>query len=153
MKKLILSIVILMKIQLANAQITFQKTYGGMGFDRAGQGNSLQQTTDGGYIVVGTTSSFGVGIKDVYLIKTDSTGDTLWTKTFGGMAVDQGFAVSQTTDGGYILAGSAYDSGFGVWNNYLIKTDAIGDTIWTKTIGGVLSHNFASSVVQAIPFT
>jgi hypothetical protein len=99
-------------------------TYGGVGYDMA---YSVQQTSDGGYILAGASSSFGSGGADVYLIKTDSCGDTLWTKTFGGAADDSGYSVQQTTDGGYIVAGSADPPG-GAWPDvYLIKTDSLGN--------------------------
>ncbi|HKR04410.1 MAG TPA: T9SS type A sorting domain-containing protein [Bacteroidia bacterium] len=112
-------------------QVTFQKTFGGIGADFA---VSIQQTTDGGYIIIGTTYSFGAGNIDVYLIRTDAYGDTLWTKTFGGAADDRGWSVQQTTDGGYIITGRK--SGFGSHDVYLIKTDANGNSLWSKTFGG-----------------
>src|SRR5438045_460773 len=83
-------------------QITFQKTYGGASNE---QGYSVQQTLDGGYIITGSTNSLMTDSLDVYLIKTDSTGDTLWTKTFGGIGNDVGHAVQKTADGGYIITG------------------------------------------------
>jgi hypothetical protein len=114
------------------AQITFEKIYGGSGSDEA---YSVQQTTDDGYIVAGRTNAFGAGDYDVYLIRTDAWGDTLWTKTFGGPAYDEGYSVQQTTDGGFIVAGSTTSFGSGDYDFYLIKTDSVGDTLWTRTYG------------------
>jgi len=107
-------------------------TYGGSGYD---QGNSIQQTADGGYIMTGYTSSFGAGNLDVYLIKTDLTGTVEWTKTYGGVHGDEGNSVQQTTDGGYIIVGSTSSYGLGT-QVYLIKTDSLGDTLWTRIYGG-----------------
>jgi hypothetical protein len=117
----------------AFGQITFQKTYGGVAADA---GYSVQQTADGGYIIVGTTNRNAADSLDVYLIKTDAGGDTLWTKTFGGIRNDYGNSVQQTTDGGYIIAGTTYSFGAGSFDVYLIKTDANGDSLWTETFGG-----------------
>lgn len=116
-----------------NGDTLWTKTYGGGGID---DGRSIQQTTDGGYIITGSTSSFGNGLSDVYLIKTDGNGDTLWTKAFGGGKNDIGFSVQQTTDGGYIVTGSTDSFGNGLLDVYLIKTDENGDALWTKTFGG-----------------
>lgn len=120
---------------LATAQgpdTLWTKTYGGSYFEEA---MSVQQTADSGYIITGYTHSYGAGNSDVYLVKTDSLGGTLWTRTFGGTDSDYGRSVQQTADGGYIIAG--YIASFGGYNAYLIKTDDSGDTVWTKTYGGV----------------
>jgi len=123
------------------AQITFQRTCGGISEE---VGYSGRQTADGGYIVTGYTETYGAGYYDVFLVKFDSSGDTLWTRTFGGQGWDQGRQVLQTTDGGYIVVGDTRSFGVGAWDVYLIKTDADGDTLWTKTIGGTdLKRGFA----------
>jgi hypothetical protein len=107
------------------------KTYGGTGGDA---GNSVQQTTDGGYVIAGYSDYFVNG-RQAYLIKTNSSGDTIWTRNFGGTSTEAGYSVQQTTDGGYIVAGysNSYGDGYQV---YLVKTNASGDTLWTKTYGG-----------------
>ncbi len=110
----------------SGGNIQWSHTYGGSGFDIAW---SVQQTTDGGYVVAGYTESFGAGGGDVYLIKTNSTGDTLWTRTYGGNGNDCGFFAEQTTDGGYVVSAHAGSS-------CLIKTDSTGDTLWSRTCGG-----------------
>ena len=119
----------------ANGNSVWTKTFGAA--DTNDYGNSVQQTNDGGYIITGYTGSFGAGGDDVYLIKTDSNGDTLWTKTFGGTNNDKGNSVKQTADGGYIIAGSTYSFSSGIAHVYLIKADINGDTLWTKIFDGV----------------
>ena len=109
--------------------------------------HSVQQTADGGYIISGETTTFGAGGYDVWLIKTDAAGDTLWTKTFGGTNDDYGYSVQQTTDEGYIIAGYTESFGAGNFDVYLIRTDPNGDIMWTNTYGGILS-DFGNSVQQ-----
>ena len=108
-------------------------TFGGIDAD---YGTSVQQTTDGGYIITGATSSFGNGFLDVYLIKTDGSGTEQWTKTFGGTDDDWAYSVQQTTDGGYIITGNNGSNGSNGYDVYLIKTDGSGIEQWTKTFGG-----------------
>jgi len=117
----------------ASGDTLWTKTFGGSEPDRV---RSIQQTDDSGYIMTGYTNSFGAGSSDVWLIKTDASGDTLWTKTFGGSEQDQGYSVIQTSDGGYIITGSTKSFGAGSADVWLIRTDASGDTLWTKTFGG-----------------
>ena len=117
----------------ANGDTLWTRTIGGTNFDCA---RSVQQTPDGGYVAAGFTSSFGAGSDDVYLIKTDAHGDTLWTRTFGGADGDRGFSVAPTTDGGYVVAGYTHSYGAGYSDVYLLKTDASGNLSWTKTFGG-----------------
>jgi len=128
----------------ADGDTLWSKTYGGAEGDG---GLSVQQTADSGYIIVGGTASFGAGNGDIYLIKTDGAGDTVWTMTYGGTGFDLGMSVQQTADGGYILAGATRSFGEGGEDAYVIKTDANGDTLWTRTCGGT-SDERANSVRQ-----
>jgi hypothetical protein len=98
-------------------------------------GWSVLQTSDGGFIVAGKTRSFGAGDYDVYLIRTDSIGDTLWTKTYGGSSYDTGESIMQTTDGGFIIGGQT-QIGTGPRYIFLMKVDINGDTLWSKNYSG-----------------
>jgi len=113
----------------------------------ADRGEFVQQTADGGYIVAGFTESFGAGRTDVYLMKFSASGDTLWTRTFGGSNNDVAYSAEQTIDGGYIITGYTYSFGAGSSDVYLVKTDASGDSMWTRTFGGG-SYDWGNSVQQ-----
>lgn len=96
---------------------------------------SISTTTDGGYIVFGNITT-GTGSNDAWLLKLNSQGDTAWTKIFGGEMSDYSYSGQQTADGGYIFAGSTESWGEGSSNVWLVKTNAAGDELWTKTYGG-----------------
>jgi len=130
--------VLFLQPTLANGpDVQWEKTFGGSNHD---YGHSCQQTSDGGYIITGETMSFGAGYYDVYLLKTDPNGNLIWQKTFGGSSNDSGKAVRQTSDGGYIVAGTC-SFGAGMEDVYLVKTDPNGNMLWQKTFGGELTDN------------
>jgi hypothetical protein len=108
------------------------KVWGGSADDIA---QAVKISSDGGYILFGTTFSFGAGDADFLLIKTDPSGNIQWSKTYGGTIEERGFSFHQTPDGGYVLVGSTYSFGIG-GDILLIKTDANGNIQWSKIYGG-----------------
>jgi hypothetical protein len=107
-----------------NGNVIWAKTYGEISNEKA---FSVQQTSDGGYIVAGVTDYFSAVIGDIFLIKTDANGNIQWAKTYGGTYGEWASSVQQTSDGGYIVAGSTYSFGAGDFDIFLIKTDANGN--------------------------
>jgi hypothetical protein len=122
----------------------WNKTYGTAGYD---YGYSVIQTIEGGYALAGYTDPSSTMNYDCWLIKTNSTGAVIWSKTYGGANKDYGYCVIQTTDGGYALVGSTDSSGAGYEDFWLIKTDSDGNHLWNKTYGGA-RPDYAYSVVQ-----
>jgi hypothetical protein len=117
----------------AGADSLWIRSYGGTGNDEA---YHVDVTNDGGFVVAGWTGSFGAGHQDVWLIRTDANGDTLWTRTYGGTRYDYGYCVRATDDGGFVVAGKTFSYGAGDYDMYLVKTNADGDVEWTGTYGG-----------------
>lgn len=128
--------------------ISWTKTFGGTDNEPSGYPVSVRQTTDGGYVIAGVTKSFGAQWIDVYVVKTDSAGNHLWSKQYGGSGVDVVNSIQQTTDGGYILSGYTDSTGAGQTSAFLIKTDTIGDTLWTKKYKNNNSYCIAASARQ-----
>lgn len=125
--------------------IEWQNTYGGSSYDGA---YNVQKTSDGGYVMTGSTRSSGVGYSTMYLVKTDSLGNLEWEKSYGGGGFEGASEVQQTPDGGYIVVGTTQSYGGGGADVYLVKTDSSGTTEWQKTYGGTDGDNGLS--VQVI---
>ncbi|GEP52602.1 hypothetical protein FNO01nite_32740 [Flavobacterium noncentrifugens] len=129
----------------ASNEIEWQKTLGGSLYDYA---QSMQQTADGGYIVAGYTESHdgdatgNHGGDDAWIVKLDATGTTQWLKLLGGLDSDRAFAIQQTTDGGYVVAGYTYSNegdvsgNHGSSDSWVVKLTASGTIEWQKTLGG-----------------
>ena len=113
--------------------IVFDIPFGGSGTD---QGIGINLTADGGFILVGFTTPEGRTDQDVYLVRTDGDGRMLWSQTYGGEADDSGWAVLETEDGGFILAGFTNSFGAGGTDVYVIRTDASGQALSEHTFGG-----------------
>jgi predicted secreted protein len=117
----------------ASGNVEWNRTYGDIFFEAA---NSLKKTRDDGFILAGSTYSYGAGGSDFWLVKTDNLGNVQWNRTYGGPGEDYGFSVVQTFDGGYAIAGSTNSFGAGVYDFWLVKTDYSGQHMWNKTYGG-----------------
>jgi uncharacterized delta-60 repeat protein len=123
----------------------WHRTYGGWYAD---YGAAVRQTADGGYIIAGSSVSFGpTFFGQMYIVKTNSLGDTLWTRTYGGELHEEAFAVAESGDGGYVMAGYTTSIGAGGYDFCLMKINSEGDSIWTRTYGGA-STDWAFSVEQ-----
>ncbi|MBG0784225.1 MAG: hypothetical protein H0S79_03900 [Anaerolineaceae bacterium] len=113
--------------------VEWEQTFGGNQIDQA---SSVQQTTDGGYIIAARTWSFGSGESDAWVIKTDSTGNLIWEQTFGDTNLDNAYSIQQTEDGGFIFTGTTYPVNSYNGNAWLVKLDQDGNLVWEQTYGG-----------------
>lgn len=116
------------------AQASFTTTIGQTDFYN--RGNAVKQTPDGGYIVAGRTVSFGGGGIQAYLVKTDASGETLWSKDYGDRGSEEAYCIQITHDGGYVFTG--YSNSKDVKGDvYLVRADADGKLVWERTYGGL----------------
>ncbi|HKU49845.1 MAG TPA: hypothetical protein VJP79_07835 [Nitrososphaera sp.] len=116
--------------------VVWQKAYGGSSDEYF---RSIKQTPDGGYIAVGSTESFGVEFRNLWIVKLDPNGDIEWEKMYGGDGDNSGIAVGLTSDGGYIVSAETYSFGAGSNDAWILKLDSAGDIEWERAYGG--SHS------------
>ena len=114
----------------------WNQTYGGTDYDTA---RSVVQTSDGGYVLAGHTNSFGAGGEDFWLVKTDSAGNMVWNRTYGGTGTDRPMSVIQTNDRGYALAGYTESFGAGNLDFWLIKTEVESGLAWTGSTSNTIA--------------
>lgn len=155
-KHIILSITIIILLLLScdrqdritdsSSFLTWETVVGGTEID---EGYSIISTFDDGCIVAGTTESFGSGEGDIYIIRLNRGGDTLWTKTYGADQDDRGRAITHTPNGGYIVAGDIPSFGASAYDMFLIRIDSKGDMMWYKTYGG--SGNETAYSIETLP--
>jgi len=126
--------------------VEWAKGYGDAGYDYAQQ---VEVTADHGFVLAAVTYSFGVSLSDFYLVKTDSAGNVIWSKTYGGISDDRSESVMQTWDGGYLVTGESASFSSGNFDTYMIRTDASGDTLWTRTINGLQSNEGYSQALTS----
>ncbi|MDD4248563.1 MAG: PKD domain-containing protein, partial [Methanosarcina sp.] len=136
--------------------IVWQKSLGGSGGELA---ESIQQTSDGGYIVAGYSRSTDGDVTgnhggyDYWVVKLDTTGNIVWQKSLGGSDHDYAYSIQQTSDGGYIVAGDSRSNdgdvtgNHGGYDSWVVKLDTTGNIVWQKCLGGSISDN-AYSIQQ-----
>ena len=129
----------------ADGNMLWNKTYGGALDEVCGD---MCETSDGGYAIVGNTTSFGAGGTDFWLVKTDASGNMQWNNTYGGTGNEWTTSVVQTFDGGYAIFGFTESFGAGFQDLYLVKTDASGNMEWNQTYGGTGNETDGYVVVQ-----
>jgi hypothetical protein len=158
MKKIAFAILISLNSLAQSPNIQWQKTLGGTDFDGA---TCIQQTSDGGYIVAGTTVcndgdvTGNYGENDVWVVKLNATGVIVWQKALGGTLSDYANSIQQTSDGGYIVAGSTQSNNGDVTGNHntgyddvwVVKLNTTGAIVWQKTLGGT-DHDIGKSIKQ-----
>jgi hypothetical protein len=127
--------VLLVKVD-PDGNMEWNQTYGGAGLDSV---SAIIETADGGFILGCSTTSFGMGSADFWLIKVDSTGSIEWNYTYGGAGTEFSNSLVATVDGGYVLAGSTSSFGAGSADVFLVKVDTIGNLEWNQTYGGEIA--------------
>lgn len=129
----------------ATGDTLWTKTYEGSDYD---SGNAIRQTSDGGYILAGYTSVGPFSAADAWLIRTDAIGDTLWTRTYGSNAEESANDVIETADGGFVFTGFAWSASRMSQDAWLVKTDSMGDTLWTGRFYSGDATNVANAVLE-----
>ncbi len=124
--------------------VEWNKTYGDSGYDAA---RTIVRTDDGGYVFAGSTSSWGAGSSDFWLVKVDENGNQEWDKTYGGTGSENGWDIVGTSDGGYALTGWTSSFGAGGYDFWLVRTDESGEMEWSRAYGGT-GYDEARSLVQ-----
>ncbi|MCW3105257.1 MAG: hypothetical protein JWO09_3697 [Bacteroidetes bacterium] len=110
-------------------------------------GVSVRMANDGGFIITGSTLSYGEGAEDLYLVHTNANGDVTWSKTYGGIKTENAYSVKPTADGGYLIAGSTTSYGVESSDLYLVKADSAGNFKWSKAYGAD-GNDMATAVVS-----
>ena len=131
MKSYIITLVLAVFGFVAQAQETFHKSFGEQGDEGA---LGICEDEDKNVYLIGSTKSFGS--REIYLVKTDSMGNMLWTRSMGGSGIDKGDKIRYTKDGGLIVAGITTSAGAGRKDASLVKLDLEGNIKWAKSFGG-----------------
>jgi len=135
--------IFVMKADTSGDTIWFRK-YGG---PESEMGCFITETFDGDYIVAGNSYSYGDGSRDIFILRLNTDGDTIWTKTYGGSGTEDAFSITSLSDCTYGITGATSSYGSGSFDMYILKLMGNGDTVWTKTYGGEYL-DFASDLIE-----
>lgn len=135
--------ILMIKTDTAGNQL-WDRTFGGPSWEF---GMDVELLPDGGFLICGSTYSFGNGNSDIYLVRTDANGDTLWTKTVGSSGIEQGNSIHLVSGGGALIVGNTNSTGNGGSDAFLVKINNQGDTLWTRTFGGA-EDDHANDVIE-----
>lgn len=122
------------------SQTTFQRVYPTPSASVTQSGREVMPTSDGGYFIAGVTTKNSPNDSDLYMIKTNSVGDTLWTKSYGGSQPEYPYSMIASNDGNYFVLGFTRSFGGGISNIWLLKMDPNANVIWSQTYGGSGTH-------------
>ncbi len=126
----------------SNMNVSWANSYPADNLDKC----RIIQTSDGGYILVGEKKSYGDGNYDFLVVKLNSDGSVSWAKIYGGQGLDSGNSILETSDGGYMVAGSSTSYEGGNQDILLVRIDSSGNVLWAKTYGGVYSEDIYSLI-------
>jgi len=133
----------------SNGNIQWDSTYGGNSYN---QSECIRQTTDGGYVIVGSEEVIGSGDDNIYLMKIDGNGNQEWDRTYGGTYHESGHHVEITNDGGYVISGWKSTNSPGSQDIWVIKTDSLGYQVWDYTFGNVGTNDVGYCIHQTGDF-
>lgn len=120
----------------ASGDVLWSRTFGGADDDEA---RDVLELDGGGYVVVGSTLSFGAGSSDIFALRVNANGDSLWSRTVGTIGPDHGHAVVHAIGGGFLIGGRSNSAGSG-FDHYLVRLSESGDSLWARPIAGSLNE-------------
>ena len=145
MKTIVLFTIGFCSAAFAQAQVTFEKAFGG---SYADEGAASIQLSDGSFLTTGSISNGDN--TDILLVHTNASGDTLWTRTYGGPAEDVAKSVIESSDGGFVITGYSKSFGDSLADVYTVKTNALGDTVWTNKFGLPGFADYGNEVIETM---
>ncbi|MGA2669054.1 MAG: T9SS type A sorting domain-containing protein [Ignavibacteria bacterium] len=131
----------------STGSVQWSKTVGGSGNDRA---YSVINTSDGGYVLAGYTTSFGAGYSDLYIVKLDGIGTLQWSRTVGGNGYDYAYSIVQTIDSNYVVAGASSSYTYMHDPDVIVtKLNSNGNLLWCRTVGVSGFGDGANAIIQS----